>query len=567
MATTYANLKTQIATIAQDSGSAIISSGEIDYAILDALREIPAYVPYEVRETFTIEGRSGTATSTTASALVDATKEQFLATDTDKVIYNTTDKTWAVVTAYVSASQLTLSKDIMASGEGYKMFNKGCWGNNQINIENTTDYLEAIKAEYPVGCKPPCYRNVSVGGDILTIEMDRTPDDTSQSTADKEVYVYFNKRHKITQLTDTVGAVDFVGGYSAGDTSMVIDGLQATGTIEADQEFTIAGMRGTYRVTAAASIATNEATVSFWPGLESDVATDVVVTFKASTLSPRLESVLVDYAAGKCAINKANSLYLQAQAAIAVISTVSTQTGLMTARLAQAVTDIGSGRTENAKTVNIVSSGATALSNVAAQLTLAISDLADSRTEADKVAALVVEANTEIDLINPQVDLAVTALSSGNSLLNTVPIGGGAPEYMAQAQADLQAALGFYRSGEALLTQAKSDENLSRTYANLASGEVQAGLSKVQEALGFFRQATTDESISTEYRGIAAREIDTALAYASQSMSYLRQVSSQLDIAGGGRYMQAWGNEKLREARTALRQLGGYKTSQVYSRW
>ncbi|HBG45847.1 MAG TPA: hypothetical protein DDW94_02550 [Deltaproteobacteria bacterium] len=61
---------------------------------------------------------SGTATSTTANKLVDSAAN--FGTDVvNKTVYNSTDDTWAKVTARDSATQLSLSADIMASGEAY----------------------------------------------------------------------------------------------------------------------------------------------------------------------------------------------------------------------------------------------------------------------------------------------------------------------------------------------------------------------------------------------------------------------------------------------------------------
>ena len=62
---------------------------------------------------------SGTATSTTANKLVD-TAGQFTANvKVGDIVSNTTDNTTANVTAIDSNTQLSLSADIMASGEAY----------------------------------------------------------------------------------------------------------------------------------------------------------------------------------------------------------------------------------------------------------------------------------------------------------------------------------------------------------------------------------------------------------------------------------------------------------------
>lgn len=308
MARTHANILDAIELELDDTSNAIFSTTLLGEKIKQALTDISESAYRIVKVPFTVETRTGTATSTTASALVDATESQFASTDAGKVIHNTTDNTWAVVTAYVSATQLTLNKDIMASGENYEIYNAGCTSEKQINISSVGgDYLfgehGVLFAEYPIGS----YRNVAVHGTIVTLGIDYMPDDTAAADARKDAYVYFARKHKLSQLTDFAGAVNLEAGYAAGSTSMAIDNIQATGTIEQGQEFTIAGLKETYTVTADASVSGNAATISFFPGLEATASDNTVITLTASTLSPSLEDVLIMLSAGGAAMVKANS--------------------------------------------------------------------------------------------------------------------------------------------------------------------------------------------------------------------------------------------------------------------
>ena len=66
--------------------------------------------------------RSSQATSTVANKLVDS-GGGFDSTYLNRTVYNSTDDTWAKVTNVDSATQLTLSADIMASGESYVIAN------------------------------------------------------------------------------------------------------------------------------------------------------------------------------------------------------------------------------------------------------------------------------------------------------------------------------------------------------------------------------------------------------------------------------------------------------------
>lgn len=71
---------------------------------------------------------SGTTDGVTASKLIDSTAS-FTSNLLGYIVYNTTDSTVATVTAVDSATTLSLSADIMDSGEAYTIYaddNNGC---------------------------------------------------------------------------------------------------------------------------------------------------------------------------------------------------------------------------------------------------------------------------------------------------------------------------------------------------------------------------------------------------------------------------------------------------------
>lgn len=306
MPLSYTELRDAVEAGLRDSSNTYWSTTELDYNITTGLRELAYYKKHLVRITYQIESRYGTATSTSSNNLVDATKDQFLSTDTGKRVFNDTDNTWADVLSYTDAETLGLSHDIMASGEYYYIYNKGCSNNKQINIEDVEDYLWVERVEYPVGTE----RTIDwIRGGILQIGMDRKPDDSDPNQDDQRVnvYVWFAKRHKLSQLTDFAGAVNNASGYSKGDTSMVIDGLQSSGTIEEDQEFTLASRDQVYTVTSAATISSNAATITFYPGLDADVANNIVVNFVQSTLDRATEEALIEWCISKALMDEANA--------------------------------------------------------------------------------------------------------------------------------------------------------------------------------------------------------------------------------------------------------------------
>ena len=66
--------------------------------------------------------RSGVATALSADHLIDTVKNQFVAEDVGKIIYNVTDKTTATITGFNSESDVTLDTDIMDEGESYEIY-------------------------------------------------------------------------------------------------------------------------------------------------------------------------------------------------------------------------------------------------------------------------------------------------------------------------------------------------------------------------------------------------------------------------------------------------------------
>jgi hypothetical protein len=78
-----------------------------------------------------VESISSAATGTTSNKLVDSAGDfENKNIEVGDIVYNTTDSTVATVSAIDSATVLSISADIMASGETYRIFrpdaNQGC---------------------------------------------------------------------------------------------------------------------------------------------------------------------------------------------------------------------------------------------------------------------------------------------------------------------------------------------------------------------------------------------------------------------------------------------------------
>ncbi len=86
--------------------------------------QVYAYLEAEITDTqneFDVSIVTGSATATSAGKLVDSAAN-FVAGDLGRKVWNTTDNTYSYVTAVDSSTQLSLNNDIMASGEGYKLY-------------------------------------------------------------------------------------------------------------------------------------------------------------------------------------------------------------------------------------------------------------------------------------------------------------------------------------------------------------------------------------------------------------------------------------------------------------
>ena len=209
----------------------------------------------------------------------------------------------------------------------------------ELQIATIADLIDPLYAEYTVDKNPRNFRNIIRRGNTVELDINIIP------TAAETVYLYCKKPHRINQMTDLAGAIDLPGDtYAAGDTTIHVDGLQATATIPVDTEFTIAGIQGVYRLTTAATIASSEGDLTFFPGLLEAVADGVAVTFEQSTLDPILEDLFINYVAARVAVSKSAKYLQQINTALTAMTATTTALGKVTAEVAQAIADLDSGR-------------------------------------------------------------------------------------------------------------------------------------------------------------------------------------------------------------------------------
>lgn len=303
MARTYAQITTLVLQMLQDTTPDIYVAAETGYWIEESLKEVSYYDPHLVPVVFQIESRTGTDTAGTEDELTDTTESQFVDSDatSEKVVHNTTDHTWAVIEGQDSTFVLTLSADIMASGEDYHIYNKRCWNARQIYIGDMAPYLWIDSVEYPIGQK----RNWKVYDDVLEIDVAYVADSDSTQTdlPNVDVLVRFAMPHRLFQIATLIG--ELTANESKGDTRIAIDGLtQAAGTVvEIGDEFHLENHRTLYTVTADTTLASGCGNINFFPALEAAATNDDDITFTKSTLKPQHEELFCHLVAARCVLS------------------------------------------------------------------------------------------------------------------------------------------------------------------------------------------------------------------------------------------------------------------------
>lgn len=108
---------------------------------------------------------SGTTTSTTSNKLVQSGQNFTTTVTVGDVVWNTTDGTWARVTAVDSATTLSLSADIMASGEDFIIYSGTETTEQLMSAENVVIANQATTTTVTV-----LYSTSSSASDVLTIK-------------------------------------------------------------------------------------------------------------------------------------------------------------------------------------------------------------------------------------------------------------------------------------------------------------------------------------------------------------------------------------------------------------
>ena len=351
------------------------------------------------------------------------------------------------------------------------------------------------KVEYLTAQEPPVYRNVSRFGDVVSIKINNRPPEIA------DIYFFWNKVHLLQSALGTSTATWAV--YADTDeaaTTLVIDAGSATGTVNEMSTVAITGDSTTYYVIEAATIATNKVTLNIWPPLTADAAENAVVTLSltGSTLDIPLEGYLARWLAAQACISKATKSYSQVNQAIATITLAATAISAIAAVIAKA---------EAATT----------------------GDIALARAQIALSPTAITLANVEFDKVSADVVLAAAALASGTTLINTIPVGGGASEYMRQASSNIGVSQGRLINGQSYL-----------------------------------QEAAADNANAVQYLNAAGAELKTAGEKANEAIASLRLVATRLQVSQGGLRYEEWGRREKAQVEAELRAYGGYPSSKKY---
>jgi hypothetical protein len=456
MARAYASMTTLITQKLQSAGTMDFTVAEVDSGITEALKEFANYQSHIVPVVLQVESRHGTASASTTDSLADTVKNQFIQDDdaNEKVIKNTTDKTWAVVLSVAGTTANTgvvgISKDIFTVGENYRIYNRRCWNEKQLYIGGMPDYVEIDSVEYPIGQQ----RNFKILNDVLELDVDGVADsnaNTSLATLpDVDVLIRFNRPHILTTLPTYTGYL--AATCDAAITTFAGSALP-TGTISIGDEFYMENLRNLYTVTTGTTAAAGTGTFSFYPPLETNIASTAASTirFTKSTLSSQQEDIFADLCAARLAINKAPKLYAQANSALANIS---------------------------AATV--------AIYNMSVQLLAGTSYAAAATINIGAASSMAATAFGYMPAMSTYVAAATTAAASALALINTIPVVLDAEnDYMQQATTQINNAIAVMR--EVTASQGQSD-----TYLKIANITFKTGEEYIKNAVACANQASME---------------------------------------------------------------------------
>ena len=327
------------------------------------------------------------------------------------------------------------------------------------------------------------------------------------------------------------------------------------------------------------------------------------LTSGASTLTPELEPIVVNLAAGNAALDNIGDGRTQIKAAVDAAALINTAVDSMTARLAQAVTDITAAR--NAIATDLSAAG-TAITNAGNTITTAMATLASGKSTAANITADVTTAGVQVGLaitdvaaaraklataiagfssqltdISTQISDSEDDLVAARALNDTIPTWataetglhssasggfGAASSRISEIKAILNDSTGISQEStlassqlnivsgllDEIKTTLSANENKAGQYRTLGAAELAAANAYIGQARTLLLKISETVKI---YIGTAAHELKTANGYFSEASGYMREASSRLSVANTQMQFTNWGRNKIQKAEADLRLL------------
>jgi hypothetical protein len=278
-----------------------------------------------------------------------------------------------------------------------------------------------------------------------------------------------------------------------------------------------------------------------------------ILTSGASTLTPELEPIVVNLAAGNAALNWLGAGRTQITATMASIASADNALGLMTADVARAITDLASVR---ANLTSMIAAVGAALGQVDARVDQAVTDIGNARVA---FTATETAISTNIATLDTRITQALADLTSGRALINTITTGATPQAQYAQyAVSELNAASARMNEVKAYMSQGS---NLANQLYNAANHELNVSGAYAAEGRALESQYSL---AAANYGADASRELGAAGGHLSQAQGYIAEINSRLSVANVISGYQRWGQNKID---MALRQLRLMQKPRVVVGW
>jgi hypothetical protein len=278
-----------------------------------------------------------------------------------------------------------------------------------------------------------------------------------------------------------------------------------------------------------------------------------ILTSGASTLTPELEPIVVNLAAGNAALNWLGAGRTQITVTISAIASADSALGLTTADVVRAITDLASVRSN---LTSMLAAVGAALGQVDARVDQAVTDIGNARVAFTATEAAI---STNIATLDARITQALADLTSGRALINTITTGATPQAQYAQyAVSELNAAGARINEVKAYMSQGS---NLANQLYNAANHELNVSGAYATEGKAF----ESEYSLAVaNYGADAARELGAANGHLSQAQGYISEINSRLSVANVISSYQKWGQNKVD---AALRQLRALQEPRMVKGW